>query len=453
MTTTTPPVLVEPSQNWSCHQSGTCCGTFPHIPVDAEAARVMANHDYGRLQQETGLTVARFEEGVEPAPDDPRVSTGLRLRRHAPGPADPHLAGHPADCVFHCADQACGLHRIFGDRGKPQLCRDFPYRFRQTPSGTVIGLSFVCPSVRGNQGKPLVEQTEQLALHAAEAFAPQFHSGEVYLNPKLHMEWNDYLELESGLIELVERPALPLAVRLRALHIAVNMLDLLHQATHGATEPMAPPRGMATGFVPDALKALRKEGWSAVWRVAARPAKPALLQRMFLGMMTGFATSLWTPRHPALVGLGIFWHYARHASGWGSVQLRPLSGAAPHVCLAQVRFPAPTSNAGRLLDRYVRHSLFRKDLAFAPDVRRGLNLLLVNLALIRWYAAAHAFLRNRPVTEMIEEDWSEAMRHVETLYGLNSRLYQRLSDLPVLDAVLESTFRRKEFPFIITGER
>jgi hypothetical protein len=266
------------------------------------------------------------------------------------------------------------------------------------------------------------------------------------------MEWADYLTVEEGLAELLERPALPIGVRLRALHVAVNMLDLVHQATRGAHEPMGEDRPAEAGFIPEAVSALRRDNWATVLRVAVRPAPRAMVQRMFLGMMTGFAASLWTPRHPLLVGTGIFWHYARHAAGLGKTRLRPLEQAVPHSVLAGARFPEPTSEAGRLLDRYFRHSLFRKDLAFAPDVRRGVNLMLVNGALIRWYAAAIAHGAGRDSRRPELDDWSNALRHVETLFGLNSRLYQRLADLPILDAVLESFFRRKDYPFLITGE-
>jgi hypothetical protein len=217
---------------------------------------------------------------------------------------------------------------------------------------------------------------------------------------------------------------------------------------------MAQARPLPSGFLSDALTALRRDGWATVLRVAARPAKPSISQRMFLGMMSGFASSLWTPRHPALVSAGIFWQYARHATGLGSIRLRPLNFTVPHSALSNARFPDPTSEAGRLLDRYLLHTLFRKDLAFAPDIRRGLNLTLVNMALVRWYAAAlaHAESPQNPSQPTLQH-WSDALRHMETLYGLNSRLYQRLTDLPILDAVLESFFRRRDFPFIITGER
>lgn len=445
------PIQVQQGQNWSCHQSGLCCSTFAHIPVDQAAKEVMETHDYQLLREKTDLEVTGFEEGVEAAPDESRVSTGLKLRRYKGEVPTP--SGHRGACVFHCADQACGLHKVFGERGKPQLCRDFPYRFRSTPSGTFVGLSFVCPSVRGNLGQSLTDKIPQLETHAQEAFAPETHHGTVLLSRRLSLTWDQYLKLEDALRDLFERPALPLALRLRALQIFTGMIELLHRETHpDAAVPMADTRPMDDLFLQEALDALQRDQYATVFRVASRSVRPSMLLRMFLGMMTGFASSLWTPRNPWLVGGGIFLHYARHSTGLGAVRMRPLPKPVPHSILSQSRFPAPTTDASRFLERYISHILFRKDLAFAPTLRRGIDLLLVNMALIRWYATANAFPKTGGQQPPQLEDWSEAVRYTETFFGLNSRLYQRLSDLPILEAVLDSFLHRREFPFHITAE-
>src|SRR5690349_5240839 len=53
-------------------------------------------------------------------------------------------------CVFLADGERCSIHRRWGADAKPQVCREFPYSFVDTPDGVAVGLSFACTAVRGH---------------------------------------------------------------------------------------------------------------------------------------------------------------------------------------------------------------------------------------------------------------------------------------------------------------
>lgn len=420
---------------YTCHQSGLCCPVFPRIPVDPESEQRLRQLDYQRLEG-TGCAVRSPEEAMAA---EPGSHGGLVLRRR----------GSDHNCVFYSEDRLCAIHKTFGEPAKPQVCRDFPYRYRKTPGGLYVGLSFVCPSVRGNRGKPVSEQRAELAEAASRALRHEDASGPILFNRKLALSWRDYLDLEQGFYDLLDRTDVPLAQRLIALRVLTEFVDLLEQKNHGAYVPMAPPRQAVEGEIGELVATLRRTGYSEVLRPARRDAGSPLLRRMFLGMLTGFGNSMWEGRGRLALVAGLLSQYARHASALGRVELKPVPKKVSHRRLARVRFPA-AGPAAELLERYFRHCIFRKDLLLAPSVTRGLNLLLINAALVRWYAAALAAEGNR--AEPAGEDFSEAVRHVETYYGLQSKFYRALAEQTALEEILDSFTRRKNFPFVILSE-
>lgn len=422
---------------YTCHQSGLCCPVFPRIPVDQASADRLDSLDYGRMPS-VGCGVKSAEEATLREPDGTRV-----LARRRDG----------GDCVFYGADGLCAVHKTHGEAAKPQVCRDFPYRYRDTPGGRYVGLSFVCPSVRGNKGQPVTEQGDDLLAAGDRAHRRQTAEGLVRLNRKLLVSWNDYLALESALADLLGLDGMPLARRMAACAVLLTFVDLLQQGLHGPHAPMAAARAVPDGEIAEAVAAMARNGYADVLRAAGRHVaggarKWRVLRRMYLGMVAGLGNTLWAPKGRFATVVGLIADHVKHATGLGRVRMKPFSRPVGHDALARAAFPAAGPGA-ELLDRYLGHCLFRKDLVFAPDVARGLNLWLTNAALLRWYAAAVAAEAGRATPE--DDDWSEAVRHVETYYGMQSRFYETLAKHDHFESILDGFTRRKNFPFVVMG--
>ena len=359
----------------------------------------------------------------------------------------PILARRPDhSCVFFGGDKKCDLHRLCGFESKPSVCRDFPYRFRKTPDGVYVGLSFVCPSVRDNKGTPVAEQEEQLARTMQSAFSLSEIEGPVLLTSHIEISWAAYVELEKHFHALLDHAELPLGIRLIACNVLINFIDAYFRQLYGEHVPMGEARPMADKELTELLRAMRQSEYADVLRVARKPVRAARIRRMFLGMITSFGNTLFHKRGRLGVITAILGQYGRHALGIGGVRLNPLHRKVSHRQLRDTRFPEE-GPAAELLLRYFHHVLFRKDIVYKWEAARGLNLLLLNAALVQWYAAAEAAQNDRPTPEYA--DWSEGIGHVERLYGFHSKFYQFFAEHPVIDEVMESFMVRKNYPFIM----
>ena len=354
-------------------------------------------------------------------------------------------------CVFFGEDNLCEIHKLEGPGVKPQVCHDFPYRWRDTPSGSYVGLSFVCPAVRGNLGASVEQQRQALTDNQARAFNRAAIQSEVQLSRRIRLTWNQYLAVEESLFEIL---ALPdphrLAQKLITAHIWLNMIDLYWQSLHGPFPPAADANLFTDSELFAFIEASRQSQWRDARRVASRRAASPLVKRMFLGLITALGNTLWQGSGRASVVGGIMFQYARHASKLGKVRLQPMNAPVSHSDLARTPLPEPGSRADELVTRYVRHCIFRKDLVDRFAVWKSFSFLLLNVALIPWVALSCAAARG--AGQPSDQDYSEAVRWVEQNYGCHSKFYPLLAQQPRLDDVIESFFLRKNYPFVLLQE-
>jgi len=131
---------------FTCQNSGACCRSDWLIGVDA------ASHT--RLRDVNWRTVdPALADGEKFVPLKFPLASGeqLTFARNAAG-----------SCVFLTPDARCSIHRHLGAAAKPQVCREFPYHFVETPDGVAVGVSFACTAVRGHHGAQLHEQREAI---------------------------------------------------------------------------------------------------------------------------------------------------------------------------------------------------------------------------------------------------------------------------------------------------
>ena len=109
---------------FSCERCGECCGGWS-VPVDAR--------DYKTL----------IEAGV---------CEGRKLFQRVVFKKKRFLRLVEDRCVLLAKDGLCSAYDH-----RPSICRLFPFRVRDTPSGLFVGLSYSCRSVAYGRGRPLSE--------------------------------------------------------------------------------------------------------------------------------------------------------------------------------------------------------------------------------------------------------------------------------------------------------
>jgi hypothetical protein len=402
--------------------------------VDPETADSLASLDIGRVP-----VAAREVDAAEDALAYPRGRDAAPvLRRRADGA-----------CLFLRDDCLCELHHACGSHAKPRACREFPFIFRPTPGGVFVGLSFLCPSVRGNRGKPLSDATDALTgLTGALPDTPGIREP-IAFNDRLTLTWTEYVAIEGLLLELLAREDATLAQRMTACVVLLNFVDVWQKRTRDPQPGEHEPRPVPGGELEKFLEVVRRTAFADVLRVARKPAGAPRLRRVFLGMFTGLAGADLKNTGRGRSIARVFSQYLRHSSGLGAVRLQPFAQPVPYRVLGAAGFPEMESG-NELLLRYVRHCVFRKDLVHGCSLLRGMNLLVLRVAVTRWYASAAGWQAGRQTPA--ETDWSEAVGLVETCFGCHSDLSRAFTGNPVVDEIVDSFMVRRNFPFVILGE-
>lgn len=114
--------------------------------------------------------------------------------------ANPILPKEAGRCVFLEADARCRVHAQLGAASKPLDCQMFPFVLTPTPDGLEVGLSYFCPSVRGQQGRPLEGHAVELERLGREARLPLTLTGPFRLHGTSSTGWAGYKFWEQELL-------------------------------------------------------------------------------------------------------------------------------------------------------------------------------------------------------------------------------------------------------------
>ncbi len=407
---------------YTCHNEGVCCNVFDTIPVDAGVAATLSSFDSANINR-----VANNPADFMIAVDNPAAPPPQKIARKACG-----------ECSMLTSEKLCAIHALAGEAAKPRVCQDFPWRYVETPDGVYVGLSFVCPSVRGNRGVLVTEQSDQLQTRYRATGSIRATPNAIPLNARVTLSWADYLEIESTLTDLLSIQDEPLPVRIIACCLIPGFIDqmLAGQANESA-EPIS---------ILQITTAMRAGNYAPILRLAHKQTPPAARsRRMFLGMFTSFANTLHRRGQGRLSTVaGVVGQYVRHAAGLGRVTLQPIDATLNRVQIDQAVVP-DTGYAANQISRYLSHCVFRKDLALSGDLTRRVRLLALNAALIPWYAAALAG-GDKPPTDA---QWDEAIGHVERLYGFHSAFYRFFEQNKAFSDIVDSFILKPGYPYAL----
>ena len=404
--------------HYSCVRDGSCCRDFWEIRAEAEAAERIGGIDW-RACSSLG----------------PREKTPFTK----PGKSGDHVCLKQIEsaCNFlDPQDNLCRLHKSHGFEIKPLVCRLFPHRFTQTPGGVYVGLSFACTSVLEDSGARVKESTEELRASLERDDLCVRVADPIRFDSAQTIEWDEYLAIEGALDAILAREGETVETCLTAGHVWLGILRqmLAVARTRGADGKEGPSARATLDYY---VTHTRETDFSQAFEVARRPAAQRTVKRMLLGTFVSFRNSL-RPRQWRLVAVArVLAQNCRHWLRVGSLRLDPLDWRVPY---GQFRpdsadFAAPEMQ--RLLRRYFRHALFRKDAIRHTDLFWGYCYFVLTYGLAQWYAAAFR-AGGKPAP-------AQALALVEKYFVLHSNFNQTFLYHPAVADFIQHFFRKPNF--------
>jgi len=403
---------------FDCHHSGRCCEDFWEIPIDRDS-----------LETIRSLPLS----SISPKFLDPEHYTEPRLGR----PGELALGRIERRCVFLTSGRRCVIHQNFGHAAKPQACRDFPFRYIETPGGVFVGLSMACPSVRANEGRPIEEHRQELAANYATSLSVRPVTDPIELAPKVPVDFDTYERIESCLNDILRFETTALDDRLIGGFVFLQLLER-------AVTELEEPAGNAAATIRQLLELFRQSQYQRVRRIALKARGSRGLHRALLGLLVTYR-SAFDQRRRGRLGQTAFllWQYFRHMGGFGQLSMPPISRRVSKSRMRGARVDWDDPYFVHRIERFVRHSVFRKDLIVATPVIKGYGFLLLFVALIRWYTLAFAAARGEERVARLDLD--EAIGVVEKYYCFHSDFMRLFDWFPLLSGTLDRLLAKPAF--------
>ena len=409
---------------FTCQNSGACCRNDWLIGVDD------ASHE--RLRDVNWPAV------------DPALGPGekfVRLAAPLPGGERMTFARTPSGgCVFLAADERCSIHRHLGAAAKPQVCREFPYSFVQTPDGVAVGVSFACTAVRAHQGRPLAEQQDEISGVLAGSTRVCALPDPIVLYSSVDITWEQYRPIEAALLDILGHDECSLPVALLSGSALISLCVGLTQVEARARREGRPPTETLVG----GLAQLRADRFRRILAIAANaryPRRPSLTPLAPLYTWLEFSR-----RTLSRVGLvaALYRNYFRFRRGKGRLP-DFITGGSPFDIQAvqSVRFDTTPVEIDGFLREYWSHVVFRKTLTPMHGVFRGYQTMLVLYAFMKWAAKLSALRGGRPTAGAT--DVRDAVRLVEQRFVLHARFADVFSLSPVLTVMADRLYQQPSF--------
>ena len=418
------PLLLPDNVVFTCQQSGACCRSDWLIGVDDAAHARLRDVRWERPGPTLGAGPA-FVPLPFPLPGGERVTFARR----------PDGA-----CVFLDADARCGIHRQLGAAAKPQVCREFPYHFVQTPDGVAVGVSFACTSVRAHHGATLAAQRDEVRAVLAGSTRVERLPETLTLFGSIDLGWTEYRPIEAALLDLLAQGERPLPVALLAgsalLSLCIGLTQIEARARRAG---QAPPATLAGG-----LAELRAEGHRRLLDIAAGARSPRRPSLTYLApLYTWLQCSRGRPSRVALL-LSLYRNYLRFRRGRGRLP-DAITGGEPFELEAVlgVRFDAGAPGVDGFLREYWSHVVFRKTLTPMHGIFRGYQTLLALYSFMKLAARLHAWRAGRTVAALA--DVRDGVRLVERAFVLHARYTDLFTLTPMATVLADRLYQQPSF--------
>jgi Fe-S-cluster containining protein len=337
-------------------------------------------------------------------------------------------------CVFLSGDNRCGIHNDLGYEAKPQVCREFPYHFVETPDGITAGLSFACSAVLNHQGVPLAEQSGAVSAVAAGSARITPIPDPIVLYSGVDIDWPRYRAIEEGLLAVMGDETLPVPRTLLTGSLLVALavsLARLEQRGSGRT--------LLSGL--EEIAAARHRPLVDVAMGVRPPVRPSLTHLAPLYTWLEFSRA-----KASRFGLvaALYRNYLRFRRRAGLVpDLFSEGGSFDVAAVTSVRFDTDNPAVGGFLREYWRHVVERKTLTPTHGVFRGYHTMLTLYAFMKWMARLRAHRDRRTETRL--DDVRAAVRLVEQRFVLHAQFARVFELSPVLTMLVDRQYRERGF--------
>ena len=409
---------------FTCQNSGACCRNDWLIGVDD------ASHE--RLRT------------IDWRAHDPAFPAGekfTRLPLPLAGGETITFARKPGGaCIFLAADEKCSIHRHLGYAAKPQVCREFPYSFVETPDGVAVGVSFACTAVRGHHGRTLGEQQDDIRAVLLGSSRVNALPDPITLYSGVDITWQEYRPIEASLLEILGRADRRVPLALIAGSLLVNVCIGLRQVEARAREQgRAPAETMESG-----LAQLRESGYQRLFDIAAGIRYPRRPSSTYLAPLHAWLRLSRRRTSRFLLVAALYADYFKFRKMRGSLpDLVTNAGRIDLAAVRRVRFASDAEGVDAFLREYWSHVLFRKTLAPMHGVFRGYHALLALYGFTKWAAKLVAARHGRGETNLA--DVQEAVRLVEQRFVLHAQFVNVFSLSAVLTVMADRLFAQPSF--------
>lgn len=171
------------SVHFACGSCTACCDQPWRTMIDAEKARALDAHDFGRYPQLVGK---RFYRGA---------SGGAASRYEL-------AKGEGTRCLFLDGDGLCIIHKELGPAAKPDMCLQFPFLSARTWTCDRVSANFGCPSVQAGSGSPMTGQSEAVAKNVPLSARPANPDAPVMFDLRLSITQDEEAALFDRVIGL-----------------------------------------------------------------------------------------------------------------------------------------------------------------------------------------------------------------------------------------------------------
>jgi Fe-S-cluster containining protein len=409
---------------FTCQNSGACCRNDWLIGVDDASHERLRGVDWHAIDRTLGPG-EKFARLAAPLPGGERMTFS---RQRTGG------------CVFLASDERCSIHRHLGANAKPQVCREFPYSFVRTPDGVAVGVSFACTAVRAHQGRPLVQQEDEIAGVLAGSTRVGTLPDPIVLYSSVDISWEQYRSIEAALLDILGHDECSFPVSLVAGSALISLCVGLTQLEARARRDNRRPAETLMG----GLEHLRVDRFRRVLTIAAAaryPRRPSLTPLAPLYTWLEFSR-----RTLSRVGLvaALYRNYLRFRSGRGRLP-DFITGGEPFdlPAVQAVRFDTTPAAIDGFLREYWSHVVFRKTLTPMHGVFRGYQTMLVLYAFMKWAAKLSALRAGRSIAAAT--DVRDAVRIVEQRFVLHARFADIFSLSPVLTVMADRLYQQPSF--------
>lgn len=368
------PIIVPEGTRFTCQGCARCCQGWT-VPVDQATVDRLRRHDWGG-------------EPFEPLKGDAHP---FRIKL---------IDGR---CFFLDAQNRCRIHNEVSYEAKPPVCRAFPLSVLELEGRQYARLSYWCPSVVANAGRPLDQQARWLKDTAAMA---DRRTAPLTIDGTRELTVRQFELVHRALRGFVAQPGSPMRVRLAASATLIARLEA------------------GTSDIESIVRAAEQEGVAALAAQSAPGHASAGRRVLTLYLLYDRENSRWSvvPRLAAIVMFNL---------GVRPLYSRTINARAGWRALRRVEF-ASSPEVIELLGRYFLSKIdSRRYVAGDVSLVKGLNQLLAAYAMVEVLARTRAAAAGRRTCEA--DDVRDAVGAADLLVmehpGLDQKgLHRRITD-------------------------